>query len=412
MNYRPSSHSSFVSSAAAHWAIPGLEKRVAANPSDWEALNNLGNAYFMQRKTEAALVMFLKAAGVHPIHSVILSNVANAYEDLGEFDKALKWAKLANEANPQDRYAAQVYAECLLRSGQWAMGWDLYEKCRFSIPECPLPKYTGGPLKDVKLLVLQEGGLGDVFLNFRFFRELKEMGAHVTFAVDKKLHCLLELHPWIDKVMPPDGFKVTNKEYDCWVSSFSLAGIFAPTPKDAMQKWPGFYFSGNDLQPRKQLIGRRPKVGLCWSAGESGEYHRHRSLDKYDVERLLGNIDVDWVCLQWPYGTPGTSLPPYAVKTVDISDWEKTAEVIEDLDLVITVETGMMFLAAAIGTPTWVLLRNSFWYFLDRGQASVWFPNMELLRSRGTTYEGAIDLAVRNLNEKLIGAGSRRLTVV
>lgn len=391
MDYRPSSQSSFLSSAAANWAIPELEKKLAANPSDWEALNNLGNAHFMCRHTEQALVLFLRAAGVHPGHSVIMSNIANAYEDLAEFDKALKWAKLGNEANPKDRYAAQVYAECLLRSGQWPMGWDLYEKCRFSLPQCPLPKYVGGMVaRGLRILVLQEGGLGDVFLQFRFFQYLKELGMHVTFAVDQRLHCLLQLHPWVDKLLGAQGDKVTSTEYDCWVSSMSLAGIFAPTPKVAMQGYPGYYFSSNWLErPKKIIAERKLKVGLCWQAGEEQEYHKHRSLEPDDVKQLLAVEDVDWVCLQWPYS--GTAKSPYeGMRTVDIGDWEKTAEAIEDLDLVISVETGVMFLAAAIGIPTWVLLRNSFWYFLTDSKECVWFPNMRLFRAKGPTYEKAI----------------------
>lgn len=400
MDYKPSSQSSFISSAAANWAIPELEKKLAANPLDPVVLNNLGNAYFMTRDTEKALNLFLRAWDTKPFDSVIMSNIANAFEDKTEFDRALHWAKSANEANPKDQYAAFVYAECLLRVGQWRMGWDLYEQCRFSIPQCPFLKLTADLVTGLakaeatritpwRVLVLQEGGLGDVFLHFRFFQFLKELGAHITFAVDQRLHCLLENHPWVDKLLGPEGDKVVADDYDCWVSSFSLAGIFAPTPEAAMKGFPGYYFSSHGMQPQNKIIGGKLRVGVCWQAGEEQEYHKHRSLHQAHMQVLLENKDVDWVCLQWPYSAP--TKPPFeSMRVVDISDWEKTAEVVEDLDLVITVETGLMFLAAAIGTPTWVMLRNSFWYFLTEGSESVWFPNMRLYRAKGLTYDKAV----------------------
>ena len=67
------------------------------------------------------------------------------------------------------------------------------------------------------------------------------------------------------------------------------------------------------------------------------------------------------------------SASPIGVKPLD--DFSDTAHVIRQLDLVITVDTAVAHLAAALNRPTWLLLpRNcDFRWLLDRSD-SPWYP--------------------------------------
>ena len=272
------------------------------------------------------------------------------------------------------------------------MGWDLYERCRFSMPLCPLPKYTGGSLQGAKILVLHEGGIGDVFMTFRFFKNLRAQEAEkITFAVDRSLHCVLEGHPWVDQLLDGEGDKILLSDYDCYVSSFSLIPIFAPAPMRI--PWPGPYLKGETEVHR--IVGSKMKVGLCWMAGEWDENRKHRSLSQKNLALLLENIlireNVRWFSLQkdWP-------VPP-GMEELNLSTWETTAEEIDALDLVISVDTGVMHLAGAIGKPVWTLLSNSCWRFLREGEACVWYPTMRLFRNREKGYDQAVEKAAEEL---------------
>ena len=58
-----------------------------------------------------------------------------------------------------------------------------------------------------------------------------------------------------------------------------------------------------------------------------------------------------------------------------------TAEVIQQLDLVITVDTAVAHLAGALNKPTWVLLpQNADFRWLRRRPDSPWYPSMRLFR--------------------------------
>ena len=64
-------------------------------------------------------------------------------------------------------------------------------------------------------------------------------------------------------------------------------------------------------------------------------------------------------------------------------DFTDTAGVIENLDLVISVDTSVAHLAGAMGKPVWLLLpfAPDWRWLLDR-EDSPWYPTMRLFRQR------------------------------
>ena len=67
--------------------------------------------------------------------------------------------------------------------------------------------------------------------------------------------------------------------------------------------------------------------------------------------------------------------------TADLHDFSETAALVCCLDLVITVDTSVAHLAAALGRPTWILLpyRPDYRWLLDRDD-SPWYPTARLFR--------------------------------
>jgi ADP-heptose:LPS heptosyltransferase len=67
--------------------------------------------------------------------------------------------------------------------------------------------------------------------------------------------------------------------------------------------------------------------------------------------------------------------------TTHLTDFAETAALISCLDLVITVDTSVAHLAAALGRPTWILLPYTpdYRWLLDRND-SPWYPSVRLFR--------------------------------
>jgi ADP-heptose:LPS heptosyltransferase len=67
----------------------------------------------------------------------------------------------------------------------------------------------------------------------------------------------------------------------------------------------------------------------------------------------------------------------------DLTDFGETAAVIENLDLVITVDTSMGHLAGAMGKPVWIMIpKAADWRWLLERDTTPWYPSARLFRQR------------------------------
>jgi ADP-heptose:LPS heptosyltransferase len=65
----------------------------------------------------------------------------------------------------------------------------------------------------------------------------------------------------------------------------------------------------------------------------------------------------------------------------EFEDFSDTAAVIENLDLVISIDTSVAHLAGAMGKPVWALLPYACdWRWLLNREDSPWYPSMRLFR--------------------------------
>jgi ADP-heptose:LPS heptosyltransferase len=83
----------------------------------------------------------------------------------------------------------------------------------------------------------------------------------------------------------------------------------------------------------------------------------------------------------------------------ECKDFTDTAALIENLDLVISVDTAVVHLAGALGRPVWLLNRfESEWRWGLDSDRSVWYPTMRIFRQQERDdWEGVI----KDLSEEL-----------
>jgi ADP-heptose:LPS heptosyltransferase len=67
--------------------------------------------------------------------------------------------------------------------------------------------------------------------------------------------------------------------------------------------------------------------------------------------------------------------------TAELHDFADTAALIDNLDLIITIDSAVAHLAGAMAKPVWVLLPwRSDWRWLSDRDDSPWYPTMRLFR--------------------------------
>jgi hypothetical protein len=127
-----------------------------------------------------------------------------------------------------------------------------------------------------------------------------------------------------------------------------------------------------------------PRVGVVWAGGHSGiAVDRLRSLAAVQIAPLLAMPHVRWISLQKtddPAKLPDAAARAHLIDWTDeIADFADTAALIDNLDLVISVDTSVAHLAAAMGKPVWLLNRFAgCWRWLYGRDDSPWYPGLRL----------------------------------
>jgi hypothetical protein len=132
--------------------------------------------------------------------------------------------------------------------------------------------------------------------------------------------------------------------------------------------------------------GKKPKIGICWSGGSKHNNPEARDIGLEGFRELIESVDADWVSLQ--YKDPSaeieeSGLPvkhyPRATLTADYDD---TAGLVAELDLVIGPHTSVHHLAGALGVPSLILVpTKSIWIYAQDHMP--WYRGATLLRQVG-----------------------------
>lgn len=379
-------------------ALLALDKSIAIQPAYAEAYNNKGNVLQDLHRYEEALQWYDKAIGLQPNYAEAYSNKGNALELLHRHDEAMEHFDAATTINPRfvDGYWHKALGQ--LSSGNYELGWQNYEARWFkkhaskllydNIPRLESLQNIAGK----KILIWAEQGLGDTLQFCRYIKPLVERGAKVTFVVQKPLVKVL------DSI---GGYCIVVDKVDAELERFDFQSPLLSLPllfETSIETIPvGIPYIVCDQDKKLQLETRLNKsqnlrVGVVWNGGfrvdhpELWAINKRRNIELEQIAKIKDIPGVDFYSLQ--KGDPAESelmakkneLWPNITDCVQwLDDFSDTAALIENLDLVISVDTSTAHLAGALGKPVWILNRyDSCWRWLRGRSDSPWYPSAKI----------------------------------
>jgi hypothetical protein len=176
--------------------------------------------------------------------------------------------------------------------------------------------------------------------------------------------------------------------FDYWVSIMSLPGVLGihlhNLPPQVQYLNPPLNLYQNWLK----LLGpkTRMRVGFSWSGRRDAWLNKHKGMpfeDMLDIVRR--NPQYEWISLQidatdeesQALADAGVNLYPGSIQS-----FADTAALIACTDVVISVDTAIAHLSAALGRPTWLMLQwfaTDWRWMLDR-DSSPWYSTMRIFR--------------------------------
>ncbi len=127
-------------------------------------------------------------------------------------------------------------------------------------------------------------------------------------------------------------------------------------------------------------------VGVVWAGNLDNIQLRHRSFELRQLAPYLKLNGVQLIGLQkGPETAPQADRLPEDLKFPnygeEFEDFTDTAAAIENLDLVVTIDTAVAHLAGAMGKPVWIMLSYPpDWRWLLERTDNPWYPSARLFR--------------------------------
>ncbi|MHC5543527.1 glycosyltransferase family protein, partial [Singulisphaera rosea] len=274
----------------------------------------------------------------------------------------------------------------------FARGWPEYEwrwKCPGrGMPTFGLPLWDGQDLAGRTILLHTEQGFGDTLQFLRFARDVKRKGGIVALLCPEPLASLLASCPWIDRIIPPG---MTASGFSCHAPLMSLPAILGTTLETLPAEVPYLSPSPERVESWGRRLGGRTefKVGITWQGNPKHRMDRRRSFALAHYAGLAGLEGVRLISLQKGFGVEQLleNAGNFSVEDLETSgaealtDFNETAAVIRNLDLVVTADMSVAHLAGSLGAPVWVALSSvAEWRWMEHREDCPWYPSMRLFR--------------------------------
>jgi hypothetical protein len=274
--------------------------------------------------------------------------------------------------------------------GDYKEGWRLYEwrrqtketKNNYKVYDQPI--WLGKEsLQNQILLVESEQGFGDIIQFCRYIPMLEKLGAKVILEIPKTLTSLIKtLH---------GNFLVIEKgqtlpSFDYHIPILSLPLAFQTMINNIPASIPYLYSDKTKTDYWNKRLNKKTKlrVGLVWSGSIIHKNDKNRSLLLKDLEPIL-QLPFEFHSLQKEIRENDLSTLNKFNKIYqhqdELNDFSDTAGLIEEMDLIISVDTSVAHLAGALGKDVWILLpyHPDYRWMLDRYD-SPWYPTCTLFR--------------------------------
>lgn len=405
-------------------AEENIKKAVELSPNNPYFMVNLGVTYEKMKKFNLATELFQKALDLQPHNPNFLNSLAINLSNKKDYEKSLKYQKQAVEiapTNPQFNYNLGVtysvlcmYEEAiksfenviklipnhenahynlgvnLLLLGRFEKGWFEYEwRFRFFpyIRAIYDLYWRGQSIENKIIYVHAEQGLGDTFQFSRYIKLLKKKKPRkIVLYVQEDLREFMKDFKGIDEISFTPPLKIYKDGFH--VCLLSLPALFKTNEKTIPNEIPYLFADKNESEKWKKKLSNLKglKVGIVWEPSIDSKTYDDRKVPLENFTTLFKNPKLSFVSLQKEISEKDKIFLKQN-NVLDMSSqlekFSTTAGIINNLDLIIGIDTSVIHLAGAMGKKVYLMLPiKPDWRWMLNKPTSPWYPSMKLFRQK------------------------------
>ena len=360
---------------------------------------NLGIAYTQLDLIQEAKNAYKECLKIDPKNKKALKFLGNCYKDLKCFNEALRTYRKLEKLDPKNPEPVIAQSQVHIRLGRFNIGWKLYEAGLKNNIRKPFegyytetkPIWDGIPF-DGGLLVYGEQGIGDQIIFGTVLPELIKKQKNISLKVDERLIPMFkETFPEI--TIFPEQLTVPKNSYDKFISLGSLCKFYRNHTNDFLKSsFHKYKVNPSNNMKIKSMMSKISgfKVGISWHSFStiSG---RQRCLSTENLSRIVSIENINFINIQ--YGSVLKQVNEIELSSgkdilkipfVDLTkDLLSLASIINNCDLVITVDNATAHLASSLGKTVWVLLPFSADFrWMENINPTLWYDNATIIRQK------------------------------
>jgi tetratricopeptide (TPR) repeat protein len=371
-------------------ALASYDRAIALKADYAEAYSNRGSALRTLKRLDESIESYDRAIVLNPDFAAAYSNRGLALQSIKRLDEALESYDRAIALQPDFALAYWNKSTLRILKGEYLEGWELYEWRwklekfnNMSIPYAQCLWLGNESLTGRTLLIHREQGFGDYIQFIRYALLAEQAGARVILEVPAPLMALVSTLKG-NFTLVETGAPLPEFDYHCPVMSLPLA--FKTTVETIPAQIPYLYADEAKKKQWCKNLGEKtkPRIGLVWSGTPNHRNDHNRSFPLRQLSDLL-DLPFEFHSLQKDVRAVDIdALEEFSQvhqHQDDLLDFSDTAALVEQMDIVISVDTSVAHLAGAMGKSLFVLLPYvpDYRWMLDRSD-SPWYPTARLFR--------------------------------
>ena len=387
-------------------AIASYRQCVALQPDFPRVRYNLGIALGDAERYDDARACLTEVIDAEQENAEAYNSLGYVASRLGEPALAISHYERAIELQPNYAQAHFNLGMNLLQIGDYTRGFAESEWRSLNGFHFPHPKWDGHPIPEKTLVIYTERGAEEAIQFARYIPLAAKRCKSLILLCPAELMPIFATIPGVAQIR--ESGQIGVAEFDTYLPLMSLPHVFKTTLDTIPASIP--YVEAAALRRRKDnpsLLLRGsgyPRIAIVWAADSNQRTDRHRDCPLHEFMPILRIPEFAFYSLQKGARHDDLTDLPSDSQVQDLEpqlgDFGDLAVIIDQLDLVISVDSPAAHIAGALGKKVWTLLSHvADWRWMLEGETTPWYPTMRLFRqTRPGDWSGVIERVAQALN--------------